>query len=46
MRREPIDPSGLEWSRVSPKYLRVRLIGWLIGSLVWVVLFPVIYLLR
>ncbi|MHA7190327.1 PH domain-containing protein [Arthrobacter sp. MDT2-16] len=46
MRREPIDPSGLEWSRVSPKYLRVRLIGWLIGSLVWLVLAAVPLVLR
>jgi membrane protein YdbS with pleckstrin-like domain len=46
MRREPIDPSGLEWSRVSPKYLRVRLIGWLIGSLVWLVLATVPLVLR
>ncbi|MEG9246562.1 PH domain-containing protein [Arthrobacter sp. Soc17.1.1.1] len=46
MRREPIDPSGLEWSRVSPKYLRVRVIGWLIGSLVWLVLASVPLTLR
>ena len=46
MRREPIDPSGLEWSRVSPKYLRVRVLGWLIGSLVWLVLACVPLVLR
>ncbi|WP_104167453.1 PH domain-containing protein [Arthrobacter sp. SX1312] len=46
MRREPIDPSGLEWSRVSPKYLRVRVFGWLIGSLVWLVLACVPLVLR
>ncbi|WP_104116641.1 PH domain-containing protein [Arthrobacter sp. B1805] len=46
MRREPIDPSGLEWSRVSPKYLRVRLLGWLIGSLVWLVIAGVPLVLR
>ncbi|BBE21210.1 membrane protein [Arthrobacter sp. MN05-02] len=46
MRREPIDPSGLEWSRVSPKYLRVRLLGWLIGSVVWLVLASVPLVLR
>ena len=46
MRREPIDPSGLEWSRVSPKYLRVRLLGWLIGSLVWLVLASIPLVLR
>lgn len=33
MRREPIDPAGVEWTRVSPKYLKVRLAGWAIGSL-------------
>jgi membrane protein YdbS with pleckstrin-like domain len=46
MRREPIDPSGLEWTRVSPKYLRVRLLGWLIGSLVWVLVASVPLVLR
>lgn len=46
MRREPIDPSGLEWSRVSPKYLRVRVLGWLVGSLVWLVLACVPLVLR
>jgi len=46
MRREPIDPSGLEWSRVSPKYLRVRVLGWLLGSLVWLVLACVPLVLR
>ncbi|MFJ6002087.1 PH domain-containing protein [Arthrobacter sp. NPDC092385] len=46
MRREPIDPSGLEWSRVSPKYLRVRLLGWLIGALVWLVLASIPLVLR
>jgi membrane protein YdbS with pleckstrin-like domain len=48
MRREgePIDPSGLVWSRVSPKYVRVRLLGWLIGSLVWLVVASVPLALR
>ncbi|KNC19210.1 membrane protein [Arthrobacter sp. RIT-PI-e] len=46
MPREPIDPSGLEWSRVSPKYLRVRLLGWLAGSLLWLVLSSVPLVLR
>jgi membrane protein YdbS with pleckstrin-like domain len=46
MRSEPIDPSGLEWSRVSPKYLRVRLLGWAIGSLVWLVLACIPLVLR
>ncbi len=46
MRSEPIDPSGLAWSRVSPKYLRVRLLGWLLGSLVWLVIASVPLVLR
>ncbi|MHA7240703.1 PH domain-containing protein [Arthrobacter sp. TMS1-12-1] len=46
MRREPIDPSGLEWTRVSPKYLRARVLGWLIGSLVWLALACVPLVLR
>lgn len=46
MPREPIDPSGLEWSRVSPKYLRVRVLGWLAGSLIWLVLASVPLVLR
>jgi membrane protein YdbS with pleckstrin-like domain len=46
MHREPIDPSGLEWSRVSPKYLRVRVLGWLVGSLIWLVLVSVPLVLR
>ncbi|GAA2174380.1 PH domain-containing protein [Arthrobacter parietis] len=41
MRREPIDPAGIEWTRVSPKYLRVRLVGWAIGSLIFLVIFSV-----
>ena len=46
MPSEPIDPSGLEWSRVSPKYLRVRVLGWLVGSLVWLVISSVPLVLR
>ncbi|THJ65142.1 hypothetical protein E8P82_12565 [Arthrobacter echini] len=46
MRSEPIDPSGLEWSRVSPKYLRVRVLGWLLGSLIWLVIASVPLVLR
>ncbi|KRF09108.1 hypothetical protein ASH00_05500 [Arthrobacter sp. Soil782] len=41
MRREPIDPAGIEWTRVSPKYLRVRLVGWAIGSLIFLLIFSV-----
>ena len=46
MPSEPIDPSGLEWSRVSPKYLRVRVLGWLVGSLIWLVISSVPLVLR
>lgn len=46
MRREPIDPEGVVWSRVSPKYLRVRLIGWLVGFLIYLLLFSVPLILR
>jgi membrane protein YdbS with pleckstrin-like domain len=39
MPQEPVDPKGLDWSRVSPKYARVRMVGWAIGALVtWAVL--------
>lgn len=38
MRREPIDPAGIEWTRVSPRYLTVRLAGWAIGSLIFLLL--------
>ncbi|WP_299168406.1 PH domain-containing protein [uncultured Arthrobacter sp.] len=41
MRREPIDPAGIEWTRVSPKYLKVRLAGWAIGSLIFLIIFSV-----
>jgi uncharacterized protein len=47
MHREPIDPAGIEWTRVSPKYLRVRLAGWAIGSFIFLVIssVPLILLL-
>lgn len=41
MRREPIDPAGIEWTRVSPKYLKVRLAGWAIGSFIFLAIFSV-----
>lgn len=46
MRRELIDPAGLAWSRVSPKYLRVRFLGWFINSLFWFALLSVPLVLR
>ncbi len=46
MRREPIDPEGVVWSRVSPKYLRVRLIGWFVGSVIYLLIFSIPLILR
>lgn len=46
MRKEPIDPAGIEWTRVSPKYLRVRLAGWGIASLVFLLVAAVPLVLR
>jgi membrane protein YdbS with pleckstrin-like domain len=46
MRREPIDPEGVVWSRVSPQYLKVRLIGWLAALLIYLLVFSVPLLLR
>jgi len=34
MRSEPIDPDGISWIRVSPKYISVQLIGWGISALI------------
>lgn len=39
--REPIDPSGVEWTRVSDKLITLRIIGWLIGFLVALAIFSV-----
>ena len=46
MPSEPIDPAGIEWRRVSPKYITVRLIGWAIGAVVRVALFSIPLVLR
>ncbi|WP_026532271.1 PH domain-containing protein [Arthrobacter sp. H41] len=46
MRREPIDPVGLAWSGVSPRYLKVRLLGWLISSFLWLALLGIPLILR
>lgn len=32
MPSEPIDPPGVEWLRVSPRYVLARLIGWAAGT--------------
>ncbi|WP_028281460.1 PH domain-containing protein [Arthrobacter sp. H5] len=37
MRKEPIDPAGLDWTRVSPKYLTVQLIAWAVEALIYLV---------
>ena len=34
MRTEAIDPPGITWQRVSPKYVTVRLVQWAIGNIV------------
>lgn len=39
MRTVAIDPPGIQWLRVSPKYVTVRLVEWAIGNLVLVGLF-------
>ncbi len=38
MPTEAIDPPGLNWLRVSPKYITVRLAGWALGNLMAVAL--------
>ena len=45
MRTEAIDPPGITWLRVSPKYVTVRLAGWALGNLVVVGLLSVPLLL-
>jgi membrane protein YdbS with pleckstrin-like domain len=37
MPTEAIDPTGITWQRVSPKYVSVRLVEWAIGNLLAVV---------
>jgi uncharacterized protein len=39
MPQEPIDPSGIAWRRVSPKYTTVRVVGWAIGSVIVLAVF-------
>ncbi|RAX18600.1 hypothetical protein DC347_00555 [Pseudarthrobacter sp. AG30] len=34
MRTEAIDPPGIDWQRVSPQYVTVRLAEWALGNLV------------
>lgn len=41
MRSEPIDPHGVVWTGVSKKYLTVRLLGWLLSNLIWLIILSV-----
>ncbi|MHA7154488.1 PH domain-containing protein [Arthrobacter sp. TMN-50] len=41
MHKEPIDPDGVEWTRVSPKYLTVRLLGWAAGTIISLAIFSI-----
>lgn len=41
MQQEPIDPRGIEWTRVSPNYAKVRMVGWAVGALVTLVVLSV-----
>jgi uncharacterized protein len=36
MPTEAIDPPGITWLRVSPKYIKVRLVEWALGNLITV----------
>lgn len=46
MPQEPIDPDGITWNRVSPKYATVRTVGWLIGVLITLAVLGVPLVLR
>jgi len=47
MHTEAIDPPGITWLRVSPKYVTVRLAGWALGNLLLlaVVSLPLMFVL-
>jgi membrane protein YdbS with pleckstrin-like domain len=45
MRTAAIDPPGIQWLRVSPKYVTVRLVEWAIGNLLMIAVFSVPLLL-
>lgn len=47
MHTEAIDPPGIEWHRVSPKYVTVRLVQWAAGNIAAVALFslPLVFVL-
>jgi membrane protein YdbS with pleckstrin-like domain len=38
MPTEAIDPPGITWQRVSPKYVTIRLVQWAVGNLVMVLI--------
>ncbi|MBP3035766.1 PH domain-containing protein [Arthrobacter sp. zg-ZUI100] len=46
MPSEAIDPAGISWEHVSPKYLTVRLIGWAVEALVTVALASIVLILK
>lgn len=47
MHTEAIDPPGIAWQRVSPKYITVRLVEWAVANLVTVVVLaaPLLFVL-
>lgn len=47
MPTEAIDPPGIAWLRVSPKYVTVRLVGWALGNLIVVAIvsLPLVFVL-
>ncbi|MCU1532117.1 MAG: hypothetical protein JWO49_1688 [Arthrobacter sp.] len=48
MHTEAIDPPGISWLRVSPKYVTVRVAGWALGNLILlaVLSLPLVFVLR
>ncbi|HET7138690.1 MAG TPA: PH domain-containing protein [Arthrobacter sp.] len=47
MRTEAIDPPGISWQRVSPKYITLRLVQWAIANLATVIVLslPLVFVL-
>lgn len=47
MRTEAIDPPGISWQRVSPKYITLRLVQWAFANLVTVIVLslPLVFVL-
>jgi membrane protein YdbS with pleckstrin-like domain len=47
MHTEAIDPPGIAWQRVSPKYITVRLVQWALGNLITVLVLslPLLFVL-